>query len=301
MSTQKQKPRRIKRKSSTNNIVILLLIIVAIVSVTLIVKSRPQVAAATPPATVTVSDETVSIPVPVRNVAKGEKLKDVEFVSIKWPASRVSAEYVIDLELIKNSSALTSLPKYLPLPQAAISTAAQDSNAVVEGIPEGMRAITVKVDAESAVEGWARSGNYVDVIVIKNSPDVSVGLETRVIAENIRILSAGRSAASGDVGATAPQAPNTVTLLVNQEDALKIKTATSVGKLTFSLRGIGDQKPTLATDMDQRRLLGSSKPIDTKKPLIRGHAQGPDGKKYVLTESSEWLKQSEQSEQNKAN
>ncbi len=108
------------------------------------------------------------------------------------------------------------------------------------------------------------------------------------IAENVRILSAGRSAEpAGSAGA--PRPPATVTLLVRQEEALKIKTAASIGKLAFSLRGIGDQQPTTARTLNQRELLGGQ---FTKLPLKerrKGFAKGPDGRTYVLATGEEWI------------
>lgn len=238
----------------------------------------------------TPEDEMIAIPMPSRNISRGENIRDVEFVARKWPKSQLSTEYITSLTEYHNAITLTVLPKHLPVLKSSLSLTRQDSNAVVEGIPEGMRAITVKVDAESAVEGWARSGNFVDVIVIRNAQDSALGLESKVIAENVKILSAGRSANPSDSNATTAQPPATATLLVSQEDALKIKTAANVGKLTFSLRGAGDQAPTIALAMDQKRLLGGAKTIEAKNTVIKGRAQGPDGKQYILTDKSEWLK-----------
>ena len=256
--------------------------------------TRQNQAEAKPIIKVTAEDDRIMVPVPARNIARGERIRDVQFTQVKWPKSQVSSEYVLDLTNKQDAVAVIALPKLLPITESALSTARLDSNAVVDGIPEGMRAITVKVDVESSVEGWARSGNYVDVIVIRNSSDATAGLEAKVIAERVKILSAGRSTSQVENATTAPQAPATVTLLVNQEDALKIKTAANIGKLTFSLRGASDQAPTLAVSMNQYRLIGSSKAVENNKPAaIKGTAQGPDGKRYVLTDKSKWLRDGE--------
>ncbi len=236
------------------------------------------------PVKVTTDYDTVLVPTPTRPIAKGEKLSSVPFTNVKWPKSRLTEDYILELDAYQESIATTALPKYLPVPVSAVTSGAFESNAVVEGIPEGMRAITVRVDEEAAVEGWARSGNYVDVIVIRSSKDSSVGLEAKVIAENVRILSAERSAAPLTTSGTAPKAPRTVTLLTSQEDALKIATAANIGKLTFALRGMGDQNPTLSTAMDQRKLLGEARTLRQVEEQFRGFARGPDGKVYVLSD-----------------
>lgn len=230
-------------------------------------------------------DDVIMVPAPTRNIAKGERLAAVPFTTIKWPRSRISSEYLQSEDLHKEAVAALPLSKYLPVPLTSISQDLSDGNLVTERIPPGMRAITVRVDAEAAVEGWAQSGNFVDVIMVRQGKES--GLESKVIAENIKILSAGRSAEPALNDQASPQPPSTVTLLVNQEDALKIKTASTLGKLTFALRGSGDQSPTTAIRLDQRTLLGAGK---ATTQIITGVARGPNGQMYTLGNSSRWVK-----------
>jgi pilus assembly protein CpaB len=237
-------------------------------------------------------EDTITVPTPQRQVVRGEQLSRVEFILVRWPKSKLPAHYLLELEKYRGHFALNTLPPHLPIPLNAISNAVPDSNAVAEAIPQGMRAITVKVDAESAIEGWARRGNYIDVILIRTSKDESPGLESLVIAENVRILSAGASAQPVTAGDTAPKAPNTLTLLVSQEDALRVKIASNVGRLTFALRGNGDSSPTATTSIDQRKLLGQV-PTNPKVASFVGRAKGPDGKTYVLSQNSKWFRSSD--------
>lgn len=236
-----------------------------------------------------VSGSSILIPVPVRSIAKGELLSQVPFTKVRWPNNALTEQYIKDVNDLESSHALTPLAKYAPIPFSSISNSNPGGNAVVEGIPEGMRAITVRVDSESAVEGWARSGSHVDVILIQSSNDIKSGLEAKVIAENIKILSANRSAAPLDGSPTAPAAPATVTLLVSQQDALKIKTATNLGKLTFALRGLGDSAPSSAKEIDQSYLANQKSKL-TRQQAYRAFAKSPDGEIYTLSKSSEWIK-----------
>lgn len=284
-------PRRLKRRSGLNAVTALTvaLIILGVVAVL----SRPNVEAARPQVQIVNDDDFVMLPTPSRNVAKGENLSAVSFTFIKWPKSRVTDEYIRELSALRDGYAVTFLAKSAPISVTAVSSNASDINQVIEGIPQGMRAITVKVDAESAVEGWAQSGNYVDVILVRTGGDgeKSTGYEGKVIAENIKILSAGRVAEPTKADKGAPKAPSTVTLLTTQEDALRIKMAVNMGKITFSLRGARDQGRTLALNMDQRSLLGRERLTETKTE-IRGIAKGPDGKTYVLGPESRWIENS---------
>jgi Flp pilus assembly protein CpaB len=237
-----------------------------------------------------VNDEDfVLVQTPARQVARGERLGNVPLTSLKWPKSRLTSEYISDLSAYQNAVAITPLPKLLPIPISAVTNDALDNNQVASAIPPGMRAITVKVDAESSVEGWAQSGNFVDVILVRPGKDGQGGLETKVIAENIKILSAGRSAEPVPAEQMAPKTPSTITLLASQEDTLKIKTAASLGRLTFAMRGPDDRSPTIFTDTDERRVLDDGKPIVARKIRHRGAATGPDGAKWIYTEEDGWL------------
>ena len=292
MKTSKR-PRKLRRKGSSATPIVAIALFAA-VSVTVMFTRPGSVESVVDKQVALVNEQDrVMIPVPIRPVARGEKLKDVPFTKVKWAKDQLVGDYLMDVSTSGDSVAAMALPKLIPIPRASITSDEIDSNFVVEGIPEGMRAITVKVDAESAVEGWARSGNFVDVILIRAAKESDKGLEAKVIAENVKILSAGRSTKPLQGGGTAPEAPTTVTLLVNQEDGLKVKAAASLGKLTFALRGQGDELPSAATAMNQKKLLGESKAARAMEEDYKGFARGPDGKLFLLNGRSKWIRSTE--------
>jgi Flp pilus assembly protein CpaB len=95
-----------------------------------------------------------------------------------------------------------------------------------------MRAMTVRVDATAAVEGWARSGTVVDVLLVEKN-------RTTVVAEQVKIISTERSLSTTTSSSTAA-IPTTVTLLVTQEQCLAINTAVALGRIAFALRSGAD-------------------------------------------------------------
>jgi Flp pilus assembly protein CpaB len=120
-----------------------------------------------------------------------------------------------------------------------------------------MRAMTVKVDATSAVEGWARSGSIVDVLLVEKA-------RTTVVAEQVRVISAERSLSPTDTSkggsAAGPSVPSTVTLLVTQEQCLAINTAVPLGKIAFALRSSKDDERWRDTHFSSDDLAESKKP-----------------------------------------
>lgn len=291
MQKKNKRPKKIRR-AQFPLILLAAAILTVILAATVFARSpAPPAEAQTKPAESGL--DWVFVPAPVRAIAKGEKLSRNMFTSIRWDKQQLNSDYLLQAADIDQATALTPLPARLPVPLSSVSRNEVDANAVVDGIPVGFRAITVRVDAESAVEGWARSGNYVDVIMLRQGKASEEGIEAKVVAENVRILSAERSTEPLSGQASAPAAPTTVTLLVSQEDALKIKTAQTLGKLTFSLRGTNDSLPTLSVAMNQKTMLGSARTVIPKKQRYRGRAKGPDGKTYVLGEDANWMSSAE--------
>ncbi|HMO01613.1 MAG TPA: Flp pilus assembly protein CpaB [Oligoflexia bacterium] len=177
--------------------------------------------------------DTISLPVPVAPIPAGSKLSNVEFKQLAFPRHQVPENAILTLENYLDHFALVSLPAGLPLYKENLVASRSPINPVVQRIPAGMRAMTIKVDATAAVEGWAGSGAIVDVLLVERD-------RTTVVAEQVKILSAERSVSPVD-GAAAPSVPSTVTLLVTQEQCLAINTALTLGRIAFALRSTVDE------------------------------------------------------------
>lgn len=194
--------------------------------------------------------DTVEVPVPAAQVAQGTRLGGIQLRWIKFPKHQVPPGAITSLEGLGELITTSSLPSGLPLFYENFTAASARLNPVAEQIPAGMRAIAIRVDATAAVEGWASSGSMVDVILVTQR-------ETRVIAENVRVLSAERSVTPVDSG-TAPL-PSTVTLLVSREQVLAITTAAPLGRLQLALRGHSDDSDWSSRSFSADRLGSAEK------------------------------------------
>ena len=90
-------------------------------------------------------DDIVLLPAPTRNIARGERLSSVSFTTIKWPKSRLSGEYLTDPATHGNDIASTPIPKFLPVPLAALSQAAGEGNPVTVRIRSVMGCFSFRV------------------------------------------------------------------------------------------------------------------------------------------------------------
>lgn len=228
---------------------------------------------------------TVEVPVPLRPVPAGTLVRDIKTKMEKFPDHQLPHGALTDLRLIGDSVTLVALPGGLPIMEANIGSHDEATNPILGRIPPGMRAMTVKVDATAAVEGWARSGSIVDVLLVEKT-------KTTVVAEQVRVISAERSLSPVDAprsAGTSSGVPSTVTLLVTQEQCLAINTAVPLGKIAFALRSSKDDEHWRDTHFSSDDLSQTKKPVS--KARVGGVVTvgtGADRKQYALVDG-DWI------------
>lgn len=209
----------------------------------LMLSSTPQQAAPSQPVVIEreAAYKTMDVLVPVADVTMGSPLEPGMFRKESKPAVAVDARSVKDFEEIKGYFARTLIVAGQPLHREMI-TSVRPANALTANIPDGFRAVTIRVDARTSVEGFTQPGAKVDVhwtTTIKAKPVV------KVIVQNAKVLSAERQT---DTAAKGSAVPSTVTLLVSDRDAGKIQLASTNGSLSLSLRGDSDPGKAVASD-----------------------------------------------------
>lgn len=224
----------------------------------------------------------VEIPVPDRPVGAGITMRDVPIRLEKFPEHQLPRGVVRDVGRVRDSVTLVALPGGLPILDVNLGSPDEASNPLVGRIPPGMRAMTVRVDATSAVEGWARSGSVVDVLMVEKN-------KTSVVAENVKIISTERSlSAAVSLNSEAP-IPSTVTLLVTQEQCLAINTAVAVGKIAFALRGGADGERWRDNHFEADDLVGArGQKGSAKVEGVVSFGKGSDKQNYALVDGR-WI------------
>lgn len=159
--------------------------------------------------------------------------------------------------------------------QIAAREAITDSKLAPEGttggltaiIPEGYRAMTVKVDDASGVSGFIQPGAIVDVVVVIDPKENSVNQDpiSKVVLQNIRVLANAQNMdkPKDEREATTVKA---VTLQVTPEQAEKLALAANEGKLQLIMRNSIDQGDTQTTGINKRSLLTGEKASPLPEP-----------------------------------
>ncbi|HLN98261.1 MAG TPA: Flp pilus assembly protein CpaB [Pyrinomonadaceae bacterium] len=127
-------------------------------------------------------------------------------------------------------------------------------------IPEGYRAMTVKVDDVVGISGFVMPGTLVDVVVVID-PAEKAGMQdpiSKIVLQNIKVLANGQNI---DKPADQREANSVkaVTLLVTPEQAEKLALASSEGKLQLVMRNSIDQGDEQTTGINKRGLLGGER------------------------------------------
>lgn len=102
-------------------------------------------------------------------------------------------------------------------------------------IPEGRRAMTIKVNEVIGAAAFPEPGDHVDILGTFSKDTVGVD-KTRVVAENLLILAAAREIESKSGEKKDMKSFSSMTLAVRPEEALKITLAEEKGSLRLLLR-----------------------------------------------------------------
>jgi pilus assembly protein CpaB len=165
-------------------------------------------------------------------------------------------------------------------------------------IPEGMRAMAVKVNDVIGVAGFTIPGTRVDVIVIANPTREQT--TSRVVLNNIQVLTAGTmydQDKSRTEGKPIPAA--VVTLLVTPRDAERLALAQTEGQIVLALRNPMDVQPVQTDGVRMAALLGAPdpKPIRTVvqgKPRMVAPPPPPPAPKPYTVEAIRGAKRAEE-------
>jgi len=184
-----------------------------------------------------VSVVTGRIVVAAKPILLGERLNPSNLREIPWPeASRPTGSFGRVEDCMDRALITPVVENELILEDKLAPKEAGGGLSVA--IPQGTRAISVRVDDVVAVAGFVVPGTMVDVLVTGNT--TGGDSVTRTILQDLRVLAVGQKSEADREGK--PQTYTVVTLLVNPEEAEKVTMASTEGKIHLALRNTIDTK-----------------------------------------------------------
>ena len=231
---------------------------------------------------------TVEVPtsfavVAAKPMSMGTMVTRASIKLVPWPSQTPMAGGFSDIDAVVDRGLLTSVVENEPLSENKLAPK-QAGAGLPPSIPPGMRAMSVKVDEVVGVAGFVVPGTHVDVMVILPQKDDSVA---RVVATNVRVLTAGTRAEQENEGKPIPL--TVITLLVSPDDAERIALAQVEGRLMLSLRNPMDTVATETRGVRTGGLLGmpdapppQPKPVAKKPVEVVAVAEEPVPRAYVV-------------------
>ena len=135
-------------------------------------------------------------------------------------------------------------------------------------IPEGYRAMTVKVDDAAGISGFIMPGAFVDVVVVID-PREGSGMQdpiSNIVLQNIKVLANGQNIDKPENQREA-NSVKAVTLQVTPEQAEKLALASNEGKLQLVMRNQIDQGDEQTKGVNKRELItGSDRAMPAPEP-----------------------------------
>jgi pilus assembly protein CpaB len=174
--------------------------------------------------------------VALQDIALGTPMTVTMLQEVTWPGdAKPTGSFSTTAELVgrvPSGNVLRGEP-ILDTRLAAVGS----KGGLAAAIPEGFRAITVKVNEVVGVAGFALPGSFVDVMV--NIRDGREDAISKILLERIQVLAVAQEAYRDE---TKPKVVNAVTLQVTPSQAEKIDLARSIGSLSLVLRNQVDQQ-----------------------------------------------------------
>jgi len=188
-------------------------------------------------------------------IGMGERLSPDNVEWQDWPQGAIRPEYVTVSVMPEAPTQLTGAVARFeffpgePIREAKLVRADQGYLSAV--LDKGMRGVSVPVTAESSAGGFIVPNDRVDVLLTRSTES---GDMSEVLLNNVRILAIGKRL--GELGATAGEEQTTTagggpqaqifdnstiaTLELTPPQAESLVNATSLGRLSLSLRSIAD-------------------------------------------------------------
>ena len=212
----------------------------------------------------------VNIPVGSRIIA--EQLTVAQFPADVTPEGTIGK---IDENLI-DRVVVTAISPREPVTEAKLAPIGS-LGGLSSVIPEGYRAMTVKVDDVVGVSGFIMPGTLVDVVVVIQPPKGSANEEmiSKIVLQNIKVLASGQNIDKPKNDREVERSIKAVTLQVTPEQAEKLALASSEGKLQLVMRNSVDQADEQTSGANKRTLLSGERATLVPDPGINGTATAP--------------------------
>jgi pilus assembly protein CpaB len=202
------------------------------------------------------AEETVQIVVAVERLPMGVRITPDKLRLAAWPKAVALEGSFSRIEDVADRGVVVPIFPNEPILETKLSSTV----GLTATIPDGMRAVSVRVNDVTGVAGFAVPGTHVDVILTATPRGTTRSDPvSKVLLEDVLVLAAGQNIdqAGGEEGA---QRFGVATLLVTPEDAQTLILAGQTGTLQLSLRNPTDLETVDPEPVEEGALFARTTP-----------------------------------------
>ena len=203
----------------------------------------------------TVNTPTQAVVVAAADLQLGAELKKEDVTVVQFPAGKTPDGTFAKPEEVLGRGVIVPIVKNEPILKAKLASKEAGSG-LPPVIPEGMRAVSVRVNEVVGVAGYVLPGNRVDVLATASPTDQHSDTTSKVVLSNVQVLTAGTRMEQGQ-DQSKPVQVTVVTLLVYPDQAERLALASTEGKIQLALRNPLDQGAPPTPGIKTAGLLGS--------------------------------------------
>lgn len=195
----------------------------------------------------------------------GSKIIPEQIMVVQFPKESTPDGAYDSAEKLAGRVAVVNIAAREPITESRL--AAEGTAAGLSAIiPEGYRAMTVKVDDAAGISGFIQPGTLVDVVVtIDPEGNSRQNPISKIVLQNIKVLASGQNIDKPEDEREA-KSVKAVTLQVTPEQAEKLALAATEGKLQLVMRSQIDQGNEETPGVDKRNLLNGDKAMPVPDP-----------------------------------
>jgi pilus assembly protein CpaB len=205
-------------------------------------------------------NETRSVVVAARDLGLGEVVRDADVRVVDWPGATLPEGYAGSIPEVVGRAVISDIRTNEPILDGKLFDAGLGGG-LPPLIPEGMRAVSVRVDDVIGVAGYVIPETRVDIILTMQSPNQGEPV-SKIILQNISVRGAGQEIQRDENGE--PQTVAVVTVLVDPEQAEKLILASTQGRIQMALRNPLDLEAAETDGERMSRLFSDARrPVST--------------------------------------
>ena len=187
----------------------------------------------------------------------GAALRAEDLRTINWPSEAVPAGTFNNPQELVGRGLIQPVSQNEPLMTSKLAPVGAGAG-LPPMIPDGMRAVSVRVNDVIGVAGYVLPGSKVDVLVTVSPTNQSTDMTSKVILNNVTVLTAGTRIERDVEKDNKPVSVSVVTLLVDPLQSEALTLASTEGKIQLALRNPLDKTMPPTPGIRPAILLGQS-------------------------------------------